>query len=172
VSKIYIGLGSNLGNKKNNLETALIELKKIAIVNKVSSLYQSSPWGYKNQEDFYNAVVEVDVDLSPQELLDRLKEIEAKFISVKSVRWGPRIIDLDILLYDQQIVDSPQLKIPHPEIKNRIFVLIPLLELNSELIDPDTKIKFLEEVSLLKSNEEVNRIAFFNEKERRWNEDI
>jgi len=173
VSKIYIGLGSNLGDKRKNLEKVLVKFKKIVKTEKVSSLYESEPWGYKQQDDFYNVVVEANTNLTPQELLYELKEIESKFgCREKSVRWGPRVIDMDILLYGREIVDLPELKIPHPEIKNRVFVLLPLLELNPELTDPVSGKKFSEIISFIKNDVAVKKIASFNEEKWRWDENI
>jgi len=173
VSRVYIGLGSNLGNKINNLEKALIELKEIVKTEKVSSLYESEPWGYKQQDNFYNVVVEADTNLTPQELLHSLKEIELKLgRQEESVRWGPRVIDLDILLYGRKIIDLPGLKIPHSEIKNRVFVLLPLLELNPELTDPLSRKKFSEIAASIKDNVRIKKIAFFNKEKWNWNENI
>jgi len=123
----YIGLGSNVGNRKKNIDASfrmIAALPKTKII-KNSPLYQTSPVGPK-QRDFFNGVIKIQTSLTPTELLKHLKEIE-KFMGRKTVkRWGPRIIDLDILIYGNHVIESRSLTIPHPEMGNRLFVLEPL----------------------------------------------
>ena len=134
----YIGFGSNLGNRRENIEKAIELLKKEegVEVRKISSLYETDPVGGPPQGKFLNGVAEVKTSLTPRELLECLKKIE-KDVGRKpgKVRWGPREIDLDILLYGDGSIDEPDLKIPHPEMHGRDFVLKPLSE-----IAPDVKI--------------------------------
>lgn len=169
---VYISIGSNLNDRKKNLESAFREIAKIAKVRKASCLYESSPLGYKNQNNFYNAVVELEVDLEPLKLLTILKGIERRLGRTRTRRWGPRIIDLDILLYGLKIVNLPHLKIPHPQLRNRLFVLSSLLELNPELIDPGNGKKLSEYLSSLKTKQSVVKIANFNKKKQSWDEVI
>jgi len=132
---IFIGLGSNLGNRKQNLETALSQMKEKAILPlRCSSIYESKAWGLIDQNDFYNAVVEVEFDGPPDKLLDKLQEIEDDMGRVRSVKWGPRIIDLDIIEFHRRIERSERLVLPHPLYTQRGFVLYPLRELEPSWI--------------------------------------
>ncbi|MCJ7509147.1 MAG: 2-amino-4-hydroxy-6-hydroxymethyldihydropteridine diphosphokinase [candidate division Zixibacteria bacterium] len=134
----YIGLGSNLGDKKNNIRKAIdnIKEKKILKEIKTSSLYLTEPVGKKRQPDFLNLVIKGKTELSPFELLNSLLEIEKGLGRKRNKRWGPREIDLDILFYDDIMVNQENLVIPHPEIPNRRFVLVPLMELSPNLKHP------------------------------------
>jgi 2-amino-4-hydroxy-6-hydroxymethyldihydropteridine diphosphokinase len=135
----YIGIGSNLGNKSKNVQQALdfISALQGVKVKQQSSLYLTAPWGKTDQDDFINQVVAVETDLAPLELLHKLQAIEIKLGRQRDVQWGPRTIDLDILLYGEEVIDLEELKVPHPYLKQRLFVLIPLQELNPELELPD-----------------------------------
>ncbi len=139
-TKAYIGLGSNLGDRASNLQEAIKQISKLRgiKIKNLSSMYLSEPWGNKNQNDFFNQVIMIETDLRAQELLKELQKIEIKMGRQRTETWGPRIIDLDILLYGEEIVDWPELKIPHPYAQQRLFVLIPLQEVNSELVFPDS----------------------------------
>ncbi|HEX2258676.1 MAG TPA: 2-amino-4-hydroxy-6-hydroxymethyldihydropteridine diphosphokinase [Actinomycetota bacterium] len=133
VARVYIGLGSNLGDRLSNLRTAVEQLSSLMpqIVG-VSSVYETEPVG-PEQPDYLNAVVCADTDLAPEALLAAMQQIESKLGRTRMTRWGPRTIDLDLLLYGDQIINSKDLKVPHPEITNRAFVLVPLLELQPGL---------------------------------------
>ncbi len=132
--KIYLGLGTNLDNRRENLKIALKEIAIFAKIKNKSSIYETEPVGYKDQGKFLNMVIEIEADLSPQELIIRLHEIEHKMgrDRSKEIKNGPRIIDLDILLYGNKKIDEPHLKIPHPRMHKREFVLKPLSEINHE----------------------------------------
>jgi 2-amino-4-hydroxy-6-hydroxymethyldihydropteridine diphosphokinase len=133
---IYLSLGSNIGNRKRNLEKALIELHKNNIKKiKISSLYETEPVGPK-QRNFYNIAGKFKTSLQPQDLLKTVKQIEEKLGRTKTYRWGPRVIDIDILFYGKQIIKSKKLIIPHKEIVNRAFVLIPMNEITPGFIHP------------------------------------
>lgn len=133
---VYLGLGSNLGDRLANLRTALSLMEAAGIrVIKASSLYETEPVG-PAQPDFLNAVCRVRTDLPPHGLLAALKRIEEQVGRVPRERWGPREVDLDILLYGTLTVDKPDLTVPHRELLNRPFVLIPLHEIAPELILP------------------------------------
>jgi len=134
MSIAYLGLGSNLGNREENLITALSLIKKRCNILDVSSIFETSPVGYRKQPDFLNMVVEVDTNrLTPHTLLDIVKDIEKSTGRKKTFHWGPRIIDIDILYIQDVTVESPNLTIPHRELLNREFVLIPLSELTDYL---------------------------------------
>ncbi len=139
-TEVYIGLGSNIGDRASNLQEAVNLIKSIIgiQVQAVSSVYLTEPWGNKNQDDFYNQVIMIETHLNARELLIELQKIEIKMGRQHTENWGPRIIDLDILLYGDEIVDYPEVKIPHPYAQQRLFVLIPLEEINSEIVFPDS----------------------------------
>jgi 2-amino-4-hydroxy-6-hydroxymethyldihydropteridine diphosphokinase len=134
---VHIGIGSNLGNRQENCLEAIRRLEQHGLsVSKRSSMIASEPWGVKDQPHFINLAIEAETSLSPQELLLCLQGIELSMGRVKSVHWGPRVIDLDILFYDDRIIDSADLKIPHPHLHERDFVLLPLMEIAPEKIHP------------------------------------
>ncbi len=141
----YIGIGSNLGNRQENCLRAIELLqKKGIIVTKRSSLYKTEPWGVKDQPRFINMAVEIDTSLEPKELLKILKNIEKELGREKSSKWGPRIIDLDILLFDDIILNEDNLKIPHPLMQERDFVLRPLCEIAPDIYHPLLKLSMYE----------------------------
>ena len=133
---VYLGLGSNLGNRKCNLEEAIRQIGEYATVKKLSSTYETEPWGLKNQPKFLNQVIFVESTLGPNELLSHLKKIEQKMGRKKSVRFGPRLIDVDILFFDDLMMNTPELTIPHPRLRERAFVLVPLAEIAPMLVHP------------------------------------
>lgn len=139
--QVFLGLGSNLGDKEANLAHA-VELigqaDKITITCQ-SSLYITAPWGKIDQDEFINQVIAIETELSPLELLQVLQEIEIKLGRLRNEKWGPRVIDLDILLFGGEIVALPELVIPHPHLYARLFVLIPLQEIAPQLVFPDGK---------------------------------
>jgi 2-amino-4-hydroxy-6-hydroxymethyldihydropteridine diphosphokinase len=133
----WIGLGSNLGNPGGRLKEALQKLEDAAGIElrKISGFYRTAPWGKLDQGDFLNAVAMVETELQPGELLDVLLQIEQQMGRDRSTgRWGPRCIDLDLLTYDDLVMKSPCLEIPHPRMHLRAFVLRPLLELDPDFI--------------------------------------
>jgi 2-amino-4-hydroxy-6-hydroxymethyldihydropteridine diphosphokinase len=136
--QVYIGLGSNLGDRANYLYQALVEISNSQqiIIKKYSSVYESEPVGKKNQPQFLNMVAELESTLLPQDLLRRLKEIENTLGRTHTEDWGPREIDLDILYYGSEVFNDEKLQLPHPEIANRRFVLVPMKEIAGEFLDP------------------------------------
>ena len=133
---IYLSLGSNIGNRRKNLELAVKELDKKNIkLIKLSSLYETEPIGPK-QRKFYNVAGKFTTNFKSQELLEVIKNIEKNLGRKKTYHWGPRIIDIDILFYGTQIIKKENLTIPHKEIQNREFVLIPLKEISPKFIHP------------------------------------
>jgi 2-amino-4-hydroxy-6-hydroxymethyldihydropteridine diphosphokinase len=137
VPLVYLGLGSNLGDRRRNLETAVAFLKGTAgiHVSRVSSLFNTEPFGVEDQPEFLNAAVEVETELDPPSLLQVVKEIEREMGRVPTYRWGPRVIDIDILLYDRLRWKTPELVIPHPGILERSFVMEPLAELAPDRLE-------------------------------------
>jgi 2-amino-4-hydroxy-6-hydroxymethyldihydropteridine diphosphokinase len=128
--RAYIGIGSNLGDRTANAERALHEMRALGSVTRVSSFYRTAPWGNPDQPWYLNAVAQLETTLPPRTLLERLRSIEATMGRVRGERWGPRTIDLDLLLYDDLDVDEPGLRVPHPYLRERAFVLVPLAEID------------------------------------------
>lgn len=132
MSDVFLSLGSNLGDRLAFLEQALAELAKRYSITGLSSVYETVPQGKTDQPDYLNLVVRLAVDHSPEELLEVIQSIENHLGRVRSVRWGERTIDIDILFFDDITRDTKTLEIPHPRLWERAFVLIPLLELAPE----------------------------------------
>jgi len=137
MSTVYIGIGSNLGSREDNCRAAIRHLVDNGIkVLKLSSMIETEPWGVREQPKFINMAIEAETGLDPEELLRLLKKIEADIGRRPTVHWGPRLIDLDILLYDDLVLKTPDLEIPHPGIADRYFVLRPLADIAAEIIHP------------------------------------
>lgn len=158
MARCYLGLGSNIGDRAGAVRESanLIAAGGEVEVKRVSSLYLTRPWGLAGQPDFVNAVAEVETDLEPLELLARAKGVEDEMGRRERVRWGPREIDIDILLYGDEVVEVDELEIPHPGIEERAFVLVPLLELAPDLVHPRTGVGFAECLRKLESDGEVS----------------
>jgi 2-amino-4-hydroxy-6-hydroxymethyldihydropteridine diphosphokinase len=156
--RVYIGLGSNLGERKLNIREAEERLTNLPAtrIAKASSLYESEPLG-DAKTWFVNSVLEIETDFEPDELMKRLRAIEAAMgrKRVKGKRWGSRIIDLDILLFDNQTVSKRSLKIPHPEMHKRRFVLLPLSELAPHVTHPQLGTSISELLGGLKDTKKV-----------------
>ena len=141
--KVFIGIGSNVGNRLENIKNAieLINDSKDCKVVKTSEVYESKAFGVKDQNDFLNSVICIDTNLEPVNLLEFLKNIESKIGRTKTKKWGPREIDLDILLFSDKVFSENDLTIPHKGIQERDFVMIPLTEIESEIVHPVLKVK-------------------------------
>ena len=139
MSIVYIALGSNLNMPIQQLKLAIKAMADLpdTEIKKVSSLYQSQPLGPQDQPDYVNAVACLETGLSPLALLDALQNIENEQGRIRLRRWGERTLDLDILLYDNQIIRNERLTVPHYDMQNREFVIVPLYEISPELILPD-----------------------------------
>ena len=133
---VYLGLGSNLGNRQDNLDKALDLLSQRLRVEKISSVYETEPVGNINQPRFLNLVCQAHTKLAPTELLTLAKGIESKLGRTFNKANTPRPIDIDILFYGEQVIETPELVIPHPRLTERAFVLIPLAEIAPELVHP------------------------------------
>ncbi|HKJ26250.1 MAG TPA: 2-amino-4-hydroxy-6-hydroxymethyldihydropteridine diphosphokinase [Anaerolineales bacterium] len=136
---IYLGLGTNSGDRAANLEAAIQALPPQVEVQERSPIYQTPPWGYTNQPDFLNLVLEARTQLTPPQLLKFLKSLEDQVGRTATFRWGPREIDIDILLYDDLVLETDELVIPHPQMQARAFVLVPLADLAPNLVHPKLK---------------------------------
>ena len=135
-TEIYLGLGANLRDPPATFKQALKRVGEFAQVTKVSKLYKSKPYGFADQPDFYNAAAQLATDLSPLDLLARLQEVEKQLGKKVVCENGPRVIDLDLLVYGDEVIDLPGLSLPHPGILERDFVLKPLTDLNPMLTHP------------------------------------
>lgn len=137
MTKVYIALGSNLGDRGAALDAATSRLPDRELsVTRCATRYRTAPVGPPGQAEYYNTVVEVETTKTPEALLDHVKNLERALGRTETVRWGPRVIDLDILLYGTTIHQSARLVLPHPELQHRAFVLVPLAELAPGLVVP------------------------------------
>jgi 2-amino-4-hydroxy-6-hydroxymethyldihydropteridine diphosphokinase len=133
---VYLALGSNLGDRLANLKQAIDSLTPQMEVKAKSSVYETPPWGYEDQPKFLNQVVKAKTYLDPEPLLKHLKRLEVALGRQASFPNGPRLIDMDILFYDELILNTSSLVIPHPRLQERGFVLLPLMELSPDLVHP------------------------------------
>ena len=138
--RAYVGLGGNVGDVETTLTEATWALDSLpqTSIRAQSKFYRSPPWGRTDQADFINAVVELQTRLAPRVLLDYLLEVEARFGRVRSEgeKWGPRALDLDLLVFGDELIDEPGLHLPHPHLHERAFVLVPLAEIAADLLIP------------------------------------
>lgn len=136
--RVFLGLGSNLGDRAAYLQKAVDALKQVNGVKVIwcSSVYETEPFGKKDQTSFLNAAMEIETPLQPRELFDSLKRIEQQIGRTGTERWGPREIDIDLLLYDGLVYQDDHLSVPHPELTRRRFVLVPLREIAPDLVHP------------------------------------
>ncbi len=132
----FLALGSNLGDRLANLRAALAALTPDVRVTARSHVYETPAWGYEDQPPFLNMVVQGETGLPPAALLDRLKQLESELGRKPSFRWGPRLIDIDILFYDDLVVATPELSLPHPRLEARAFILVPLADVAPEFTHP------------------------------------
>ncbi len=155
----YIGIGSNIGNKLDLCEEAISEILKVDRHKLLarSSLYKTEALGYTSQDWFINGVIKIETDFEPADLLRSLKAIEASLGRVKTFQWGPRKIDLDILFFDVQEIQTDELQIPHPLLHERQFVLVPLAEINPHLTHPVLKKSIQELLEALGEDQGVEK---------------
>lgn len=137
MNRVYIAFGSNIGDRYAAIEEAfrLIEVNHMKIIKK-SEVYETEPYGYKDQPSFINGALLAETELNCREVLERLLKIEAELGRVRLIRWGPRIIDLDIIFFNDEIYDEEDLKVPHPDMQNRDFVLKPLKDICPDYVHP------------------------------------
>lgn len=137
MQEVYLLLGSNMGNRAENLSKAISLIgQQCGNVFAQSHLYETAAWGNTEQQSFYNQGIGVHTTLLPEDLLITIKEIEKEVGRIETIHWGPRVIDIDIILYGQEVVDLPQLKIPHPYMHERRFTLTPLAEIAPNALHP------------------------------------
>lgn len=136
-ASVFLLLGTNMGDRNKNLVDAIVAINQdVGKVRKQSSVYQTAAWGKTDQEPFYNQVIELETSLAPHRLLDALLSIEQKKGRKRTHLWGERIIDIDILFYDDEIIETSDLIVPHPQLVYRRFTLVPLNEIASDFIHP------------------------------------
>ena len=139
MTRVFLGIGTNLGDRERNLQEARAVLSQTLVIIRESSIYQTAPWGYLDQPAFLNQVIEVQTALSSLNLLGFLKNTEKQLGRQANFRFGPRLIDLDILFYGNRVIQTPRLQVPHPRIAERAFVLVPLAEIAPEFVHPQNK---------------------------------
>jgi len=167
--KVYLGLGSNLGDRQKHILGAVSALTGISDIkfHRSSSIYETEPWGNKDQPGFLNSIVEVETDLSPQDLIKVLKDIENRLGRKKREKWMEREIDIDVLFYDNEVIKNDFLEIPHKEICNRKFILVPMCELERNFKHPLSGKKMFELLDETKDESSVKLFSTNPDKENR-----
>ena len=156
---IYILLGSNLGDRQENLDRARQEISRnIGPIITTSGLYKTAAWGNTDQPDFYNQVISIQYSDDPWKLLSGIQMIEQKMGRIRKEKWGPRIIDIDILFYGNSVISSNELTIPHPGIPDRKFTMLPLAEIAADFIHPTLKKSVLEMLAACKDGLPVEKL--------------
>lgn len=153
--RVFLGIGSNLASPERNVRAAIGHIRSFANVLAVSRLYRTAPWGVADQPDYCNAAVLLETELTPSELLRECKALEVRMGRTPSVRWGPRLIDVDILLFGDQTVDEPNLTIPHPRLYERAFVLTPLADLDPRFAEFSARLSVQERESVSLMSEDA-----------------
>ena len=136
---VYLSLGTNLGNRAANLKEAISALAPQMTVKSKSKVYETPPWGYENQPDFLNQAVKAYTYLEPELLLKHIKRLEVALGRNATFKYGPRLIDIDILLYDDLVIETPSLSIPHSDLHKRGFVLLPMMDIAPDVVHPVQK---------------------------------
>ncbi len=156
----YLGLGSNIEPRVDYIKQAVNEIARIpqTRITGASSLYSTAPWGMTDQGEFINQVLQVKTSLPALGFLHHLQDIEIKMGRQHVEKWGPRIIDLDLLLYGDEVIDADELKVPHPYMRQRLFVLVPLAEIDAELVFPDDGTKIREVLIKVQTEKETQAI--------------
>lgn len=156
--QVHLSLGTNLGQRRRNLERAIAGLQEVVLVTAVSPLYETVPWGVVDQPDFYNVCVAGFTDYAPQELLTFVKQLEIQLGRTPTSKWGPRLIDIDILLIDDLVMHVAGLTVPHPGIPERAFVLIPLADIAPDVVHPEFDLT-IRELATAVSPTGIHRLA-------------
>ena len=158
---VYVGLGSNVGDRSGMLRAALDRLAMLpdTELGKVSSIYETEPVGVSDQPWFLNAVAQLDTELPPGQVMWNLQRVERSLGRIRREHWGPRTIDLDLLLAGDLVIDEPGLKVPHPELLHRAFALVPLVEIDPLLVHPVTGETLLQHLARLGSGQSVHRAS-------------
>lgn len=158
----YLHLGSNQGHKVGHIVSALVLIEKeIGPIHATSSFYETAAWGVEEQEDFVNMAIKVETYLSPTELILAVAKIENKLGRKRVVKWGPRIIDIDIILYGDLVIKQENLEIPHPRMGDRRFVLVPMVEIAADDIHPITKLTLKEMLDVCADQLTVKKLKVY-----------
>ena len=163
MSTVYLGLGSNIGNPQDNIDTAIKHISQFAEVVQISSMYTTEPVGYADQDWFVNCCIELNTDISAEKLFSHLQRIEQGMGRVKKILNGPRIIDIDVLLWNDQTIQTDQLVVPHPRMHERAFVLEPLSEIAPNLVHPTLKKSMTQLFDELEDRHQIKKVE--NKKE-------
>jgi 2-amino-4-hydroxy-6-hydroxymethyldihydropteridine diphosphokinase len=156
---VYLGIGTNEGDRSQNIKDCTQSIKeKIGEIKATSSIYETEPWGVENQETYYNIVLKLNTSLYPLHLLRIVQEIETNLGRIRREKWGSRIIDIDILFYQDFVFSTPDLIIPHPYVDQRNFVLDPLLEIDSTFFHPKLKKSIASIRTLCKDSNWIKRL--------------
>ncbi|MEZ4747908.1 MAG: 2-amino-4-hydroxy-6-hydroxymethyldihydropteridine diphosphokinase [Calditrichia bacterium] len=139
MSRAFLALGSNVPPRLTFLRRAIAKIREIGEIQHIAALYESEPFGVRQQPGFLNSAIDIETQLSPEDLLKAVKSIEEKTGRKQRFRWGPREIDIDIIFYGQQLVNLPDLQIPHPDYRQRRFVLQPLCDIAADVVAPDAR---------------------------------
>ena len=154
---VYLSIGTNLGNKIENLKNAISRLSSIVTINSISSVYETEPLNVQKQDNFLNIAIEVQTNFPPLELIEKLKKIESEMGRVLSELNKPRIIDIDIIFYNSIILDEVRIQVPHPRAHKRAFVIFPIMDLNPAFVHPILN-KSLMEISKNLSNQRISKL--------------
>lgn len=158
--QIFILLGSNLGDRQENLDRARLEISRsVGEIITASSVYKTAAWGNTQQPDFYNQVIEIRSASDPKKLIVDTQQVEQKMGRIREEKWGPRIIDIDILFHGDSVISNENLTLPHPEIANRRFTLLPLAEIASDFVHPVLKKSVLHLLEDCKDDLPVEKIV-------------
>ena len=160
MTDVFIGIGTNIGGRYGNIAKAIELISKIAIIDRISSIYETEPEGYKDQPYFLNSVIKIKTNLEPEALLACLQNIEKEMGRKPSFKDAPRVIDLDILIYGDVVLNKPDLQIPHPRLHERSFVLVPLVEIAPELEHPILHNNIIQLIQNLDSPGQVEKRCF------------
>jgi 2-amino-4-hydroxy-6-hydroxymethyldihydropteridine diphosphokinase len=160
--QLFLGTGGNLGNKQANFDKVYTHIQnELGTILKHSQIYETAPWGFESDDLFWNQILLVETMFSPNEILERIAKIEAVFGRKRTgERYASREMDIDILYFDDLVLETENLAIPHPQIANRLFVLVPLAEIAPDFVHPILKLNSVEMLSVCKDNSEVKNVKF------------
>lgn len=159
MAEVYLLLGSNLGDRLQHLGKAKVLIaERCGAITAQSAIYETAAWGNTEQQSFYNQAIGISTTLAPADLLVAVKAIEKEVGRIETIHWGPRIIDIDIILYETEVVDLPQLQIPHPYMHQRRFTLVPLAEIAGNVIQPVFSKTVNELLAVCSDTSEVTKI--------------
>ena len=160
MSAVYLSIGSNVGDSLTIMRKAATDIEKnIGTIETESSIYESEPWGFEAEQNFLNAVLEVESPLSPEEVLFKINEIESVHGRIRSqiCTYSSRTLDIDIVFYDDFVIDGNTLAIPHPKLHERLFVLLPLAEISPDLIHPASKLSIRELLAVCRDSSKIHK---------------